>query len=65
MNNEKKLQENKKALHIGSVTNRTFECTKCGGKYELLAGNLPEYCSNETEEENKTCGGKLIETTVL
>lgn len=65
MSNKKNVQEADKALHIGSLANRTFECVKCGGKYELLAGCLPKYCSTEIEgKENETCGGELIETAI-
>ena len=57
-------QHENKALHIANVSNRTFECIKCGGKYELIAGDLRGYCTAEANYRTSgICGGELIETT--
>jgi len=50
-----------KAVTIPIVNNRIFECSKCGGKYELLAGELGCCTADDENSTSGMCGGELIE----
>lgn len=51
-------------LTIPVIANRTFKCNRCGGKYELLVGELGGCCTSEVEDRTSgICGGELIEIT--
>ena len=55
------LEELNKAVTIPIVNNRIFECSKCGGKYELLAGELGCCTADDENSTSGMCGGELIE----